>query len=171
MHAETTSRQLATDSDVATEHDRAAQTVATGLPDPDAHPELYRDTTMKRAFAWLVDVVIIGAITGLVAVLTVFMAVLLLPLYAVVGFLYRWVTMAGGGTLGHRLMALEFRDIEGKPFGAFTALLHTAGYTASIMIFPLQLVSIALMLMSPRGQGLTDHMLGTAALNRRAVDW
>ena len=35
-------------------------------------------------------------------------------------------------------------------------------------IFPLQLVSIVLMLISDRKQGLTDHLLGTVALNRSA---
>jgi hypothetical protein len=34
--------------------------------------------------------------------------------------------------------------------------------------FPLQFVSIGLMLMTERKQGLTDHVLGTAAVNRAA---
>ena len=35
-------------------------------------------------------------------------------------------------------------------------------------LFPLQLVSIALMIALRRGQGLTDLVLGTAVMNRPA---
>ena len=65
-----------------------------------------------------------------------------------------------------RLMNITFRDRYGEPFDSGTAFLHTAGYTISVMAFPAQLVSIALMLISERKQGLTDHILGTVAINR-----
>ena len=65
-----------------------------------------------------------------------------------------------------RVMALEMRKGDGNHFDGPTALLHTAGYFASVAIFPLQLVSVVLMLTSERKQGLTDMVLGTAALNR-----
>ena len=49
---------------------------------------------------------------------------------------------------------------------AATALLHTAGYATCVALFPAQLVSVALMLVTPRRQGLVDLVLGTAALRR-----
>ena len=40
--------------------------------------------------------------------------------------------------------------------------------TGHRIFFVLQVISIVLMLTTPRAQGLTDHVLGTVALNRRA---
>jgi len=65
-----------------------------------------------------------------------------------------------------RLMTIEFRDREGHRFDAATAFLHTAGYAFSVITVPLQLVSVAMMVTTPRRQGLTDMILGTAAINR-----
>ena len=49
------------------------------------------------------------------------------------------------------------------------AFLHTLGYTVSIGMPLLQVISIVLMLTTERAQGLSDHVLGTVALNRRAM--
>lgn len=141
-----------------------------GLPDPVLAPELYADVPLKRLFAWVVDFAVIGVITALVLPFTFFTGVFFLPLlFLFVGFLYRWATIArGSATWGMRLAAIEFRDASGARFDSGSAFLHTLGYTLSVSVFPLQLVSIVLMLVSERRQGLTDHVLGTAALNRRA---
>ena len=91
-----------------------------------------------------------------------------LGLMAVVGFAYRVLTLANGSaTLGMRLLAIEFRDHTGARFDLGTAFLHTVGYSISWAVAPLQLISIVLMATSGRGQGLTDMVLGSAALNRR----
>jgi uncharacterized RDD family membrane protein YckC len=65
-----------------------------------------------------------------------------------------------------RLAAIEFRRFDGGPLDPLTAFLHTLGYTVSwAMVLP-QLASIACMLVTPRGQGLSDLVLGTVAINR-----
>ncbi|HVG47299.1 MAG TPA: RDD family protein, partial [Rubellimicrobium sp.] len=90
-------------------------------------------------------------------------------LWLMVGFLYRWATLAGGSaTWGMRLMGLTIRDREGGRLDGGTALAHVLGYTVLMMAFPVQLVSIALMIGLGRGQGLTDLALGTAAINKPA---
>ena len=87
-----------------------------------------------------------------------------------VGFVYRTLTLAGGSaTWGMRLFAIEFRTMHGERFDLGTAFAHTLGYSISLTVFPAQAVSMILMLTTPRGQGLTDHVLGTVAMNRRAV--
>ncbi|MDJ1008735.1 MAG: RDD family protein [Paracoccaceae bacterium] len=141
------------------------------LPDPDTHPEFYADTVAKRAVAWVADVIAISVLTGIAVVLTAFIGAFFLPLlYATISFLYRWWSLAArSATPGMRLTSLELRTREGQRFDTATAFLHTLGYFLSVAIFPLQLVSIVLMLMSSRKQGLTDHVLGTAAINRAAV--
>lgn len=143
---------------------------AWGLPDPVTQAEFYDDVPTKRLLAWLVDTVLIVALTALVVLFTAFTALFFLPFaFLAVGFLYRWVTIANrSATPGMRLLAIELRAGDGGRLDPMLAGLHTLGYTMSMAIFPLQLVSIALMLMTERKQGLTDHVLGTAAVNRAA---
>ncbi|MEM6826043.1 MAG: RDD family protein [Pseudomonadota bacterium] len=139
-----------------------------GLPSPDTRPEIYDGVPLKRGFAWLIDAVLTGLLTALALPLTAFLGLFFFPfLYMLVGFLYRWVTLSNGSaTPGMRLAAIELRNRYGETFDAGTAFMHTLGYTLSVSIFPLQLVSIALMLISERGQGLSDHVLGTTAVNK-----
>jgi uncharacterized RDD family membrane protein YckC len=143
---------------------------AWGLPDPVTQAEFYADVPTKRLLAWIVDTVLIVALTALVVLFTAFTALFFLPLaFLAVGFLYRWVTIANrSATPGMRLLAIELRAGDGGRLDPMLAGLHTLGYSLSMAIFPLQLVSIALMLMTDRKQGLTDHVLGTAAVNRAA---
>ncbi|HSG55282.1 MAG TPA: RDD family protein, partial [Paracoccaceae bacterium] len=49
------------------------------------------------------------------------------------------------------------------------AVAHTLGLSISFAMPLLQVVSIILMLTTARKQGLTDHLLGTVALNRAAA--
>ncbi len=150
--------------------DFSSATNTTHLPHPETHPEFYEDVVSKRLLAWLVDVLIISLLTAFLSIFTLLTALLILPLfYAVISFLYRWITLTSrSATLGMRLFALEFRRNDGSHFDGGTAFLHTAGYFASVAVFPAQLVSIAMMLIGARRQGLTDAILGTAMLNTRA---
>lgn len=140
-----------------------------GLPDPEYHAEFYEDVPSKRLIAWVIDTIVIAIMVFGVSLLGFFLPLLIWPaLYAVIGFFYRWLTIAAGSaTLGMRFMAIEFIDRDGRPFDSGTALLHTAGYTISVITAPLQLISVIMMLVTPRRQGLTDTILGTAAVNRR----
>ena len=91
-------------------------------------------------------------------------------MYAVISFMVRVVTLANwSGTPGMRLMAIELRTGQGERFDLGSAFMHTLGYAVSLAVFPLQLISIVLMLTSSRAQGLSDHILGTAALNKAAA--
>lgn len=140
------------------------------LPDPDRHAEFYAGVPMKRALAWIVDTVIVTGIVMVISVLTVFTALFFLPLlWLTVGFVYRWVTLSGrSATWGMRLMGIEFLDRTGLRFDAATAFAHTAGYSLSVAFVLPQIVSVGLMCLSRRGQGLSDMILGTVAINRAA---
>jgi hypothetical protein len=63
-------------------------------------------------------------------------------------------------------MGIELRDRHGRRFDLAMAGLHTMGYVLSFGMAPLQVISVVLMLTSARAQGLTDHVLGSAAINR-----
>lgn len=140
------------------------------LPDPDTQPEFYADVPTKRLIAWVIDTVITVFLAALIVPFTAFTGIFFFPfLMLVAGFIYRTFTIAtGSATLGMRLTSIEFRDRTGRRFDLGAAFLHTLGYHISISVFPLQLVSVALMLMSSRAQGLTDHVMGSVAINRVA---
>ena len=138
------------------------------LPDPDRHAEFYADVAVKRAMAWGVDTVLITALTALVVPFTGFLALLVLGgLYLLVGFVYRWVSLTrASATPGMRLFAVVLRDGRGRGLDPVTAFVHTLGYTLSMAFVLPQVISVALMLVTPRGQGLSDLVLGTVVINR-----
>lgn len=139
------------------------------LPDPERQAAFYDGVTVKRGLAWVVDTLLIALLTLPIAIFTIIGLFMLPLLFLVIGFLYRWMTIAGGSaTPGMRLMSIEFRNARGERFDGGQAFLHTLGYTITSSTVILQIVSIGLMLFSERGQGLTDMVLGTVALNRRA---
>ncbi|WP_102223104.1 RDD family protein [Acidimangrovimonas sediminis] len=152
-----------------TDPTRTAAT-ADGLPDPDFAAGFYSDVAPKRLLAWVVDTLIVFFATLLVVVLTVFIGAFFFPvLFLGINFLYRWVTLArGSATWGMRLASIEFRTLQGDRLDLATAFFHTLGYSLSLsFVFP-QIISVVLMLTTARGQGLSDLILGTAAINRTA---
>ncbi|KAA2316798.1 RDD family protein [Pseudooceanicola sediminis] len=140
------------------------------LPDPDHSPEFYDSVAMKRGFAWIVDAIVITLIALVIVPLTAFIGAFFFPvLLLTVSFFYRWMTIAGrSATWGMRLMSIELRSTEGHRLTPLESLLHTLGFTVSFALPILQVISVVLMLTSRYGQGLTDHVLGTTAVNRRA---
>jgi len=138
------------------------------LPDPERQPGFYAGVPAKRLLAWVVDTVLILLVCVAILPFTAFTGLFFFPfLMLVVGFVYRVATLAGGSaTWGMRFASIEFRTATGERFDTGTALMHTLGYSVSIAMPLLQVLSIVLMLTGARGQGLTDHILGTVALNR-----
>ncbi|PJE29934.1 RDD family protein [Pseudooceanicola antarcticus] len=141
------------------------------LPDPAEVPEAYEGVALKRALAWVVDMLVIFLISAVTIPLTFFISAFFLPaVMLVVSFIYRWFTVSGtGSTWGMRLFGIEFRNLDGSRFSSQDALLHVLGYTISLAISPLQLVSVILMCFTPYGQGLTDLALNTTAVNTTRV--
>jgi uncharacterized RDD family membrane protein YckC len=138
------------------------------LPDPALCPDLYDHTPAKRALAWVVDTAVIALGVAATVLLTFFVSLFFLPvIWIAVGFAYRAATLArGSATWGMRLLAIEIRDSEGRRLDLGTALAHTTLYYVAMAMLPVQILSAGLMVATPRRQGLGDHLLGTAALNR-----
>lgn len=141
----------------------------TALPDPDYQAEFYASVPSKRLLAWVVDSIVIFALSAAAVVLTAFTGLLIWPLlFLVIGFAYRTVTIAqGSATWGMRFAGIELRNGTGQRLDSTEAVLHTVGYSLSLTFPVLQVISVILMLTSARGQGLSDHLLGTVMLNRR----
>ena len=141
------------------------------LPDPHSQPEFYADVPLKRLLAFLIDTVLLLIVTVLVVVLTLGLAaIFILPAWWLLNLAYRAVTLANSSaTPGMRLVAIEFRTARGERFDQQAAFLHSLGFMLSFTFFPLQVVSMILMATSPRAQGLTDQIMGSVAINRRAT--
>lgn len=137
------------------------------LPPPDLRPEFYEYVPTKRLGAWLIDTLAILALTLVVLVFTAFLGALIFPLlYLVTNVAYRTVALSRwSATPGMMLLSVEFRDEAGHTLSPQLALQHTLIYTVCVMFVPLQIVSIALILISERGQSLGDHILRVVALN------
>lgn len=140
-------------------------------PDPYAQPDFYKDVPLKRLLAWAVDATLTLIACLVIVPFTAFTAIFFFPfLFLVVGFIYRMLTIANGSaTWGMRLFAIELRDRTGQPLDAAGAFAHTLGYTLSWMVPVFQLISMIMMGATERGQGLSDHVLGTVMVNRKAV--
>lgn len=137
-------------------------------PDPAQQPEFYDNVPAKRFLAWVLDTIIIVALTFGAALLTFGMGFFVfLGLMVLVGLAYRIVTLANNSaTWGMRIAAIELRGSQGQKFDLTLASLHSLGFYISFSALPLQVVSIVLMLTTERKQGLTDMFLGTFALNK-----
>ena len=142
----------------------------TALPDPQTQPEFYDDLLLKRFVAWLIDSMLVWGLWVVLSILTLGILIWLLPFFAVLDFVYRIATLSRrSATWGMRVVGIELRDRRGEPLDGGQAFAHTAGYMFSmVMFFPVQIASIVMMAVSERRQSLTDLVLGTAALNRRA---
>ncbi len=138
------------------------------LPNPDTQAEFYSGVPTKRALAWVVDATLIAVVTALIVPFTAFTALFFLPvLWLCVSFVYRvWSLTSRSATPGMRLFAIEFRTGLGERFDLGYAFAHTVGYTLTIGTLLPQVISVVLMLTTRRGQGLTDLVLGTVAINR-----
>ncbi|MCV6597083.1 MAG: RDD family protein [Mangrovicoccus sp.] len=139
-----------------------------GLPDPDTAPEFYDDVVLKRLFAWIADSLAILALSILVLPFTAFTGIFFFAaIYMVLGVIYRIVTLTRySATPGMLLTSIEIRRSDGGRMDATLATLHTLLFTFFSTFFLLQAVSIILMLINDRRQGLHDMLLGTAAVNK-----
>lgn len=139
-----------------------------GLPDPISQSAFYESVPAKRLVAFVVDLVVIVLLSALIVPFTAFTGIFFFPiLVAVVSFAYRVVTLTNGSaTLGMRVMGIEFRTSKGERFDLGMAFLHTAMFTVWTSMGLPQLISVVLMLVTARKQGLSDVILGTAAINR-----
>jgi uncharacterized RDD family membrane protein YckC len=68
-------------------------------------------------------------------------------------------------TPGMRLMNIELRNRDGRALESSEAALHTISYVISMAFIIPQLITMALMVLSPKGQGLHDMFVGATVIN------
>jgi uncharacterized RDD family membrane protein YckC len=140
----------------------------TALPDPQRHAAFYDGVAMKRGLAWVIDTLVVAALSAVFVVMTLGLGLLVLVfVFPALSFVYRWTCIARfGATAGMALMGLRVIGPDGRAPGNVTAFLHTLGYTVAFLTIIPQILSAGLMMTSPRAQGLHDLALGTAVINR-----
>lgn len=140
------------------------------LPDPERHADFYAGVPAKRAVAWVIDTLATALVTAVIVPFTAFTALFFLPLlFLAVNFAWRAASLANwSATPGMRTCGIELRAADGRRLDAGTAVAHTFGTMLTWGFVLPQVASAAMMLITPRGQGLTDHVLGTVAIHRPA---
>ena len=144
------------------------------LPDPESSPELFAGVLTRRAIAFLIDLVVIGALIlgfsmlGLVAGFFTFGLAwlgLIVVVPASVAFYYGMTLGSHArATLGMRLMDLVLTPARGQPLGGWMALLHAGLFWLTVWIsLPLSLLFV---LFTPRRQMLHDLVTGTLMVRR-----
>ncbi|MEM9434118.1 MAG: RDD family protein [Pseudomonadota bacterium] len=141
---------------------------ASALPDPVSQADFYAGVTFKRFFAWIFDVVVISVITAICATLPFFIGWFFLPfIFTVVYFFYCWGWLSSASaTPGQRLFNIEYRGNDGQHIGTTEALMLTISYMVLALFMLPHIISIILILISGRGQGLHDLLAGAALMNR-----
>lgn len=144
----------------------------TRLPDPAERPEFYDGVTRRRALAFVLD--------GIAILLLFLVSYLIFGIMTLgIGFLfagpflllltswgYRALSlMLWSATPGMRLLGIEFRTAQGERFDTGHAVLHSLGYQLLFMTMIGQVASAMMMILTPRGQGIPDLVLGSTALH------
>lgn len=139
-----------------------------GLPHPDLDRQFYQGVPSKRLVAWFFDLIIIGALSVLISLLTLGIGFFFIGvIFLIASFIYRVLTIGStSSTWGMRAVGIELRDRDGMRFTTAQALVHTIAYFICFSFFLPQLASMLMMVGTRYGQGLPDMFMGSTAVNR-----
>jgi len=150
------------------------ETIAPRLPDPENAPELFEGLLTRRVFAYLIDLVLIGAmilvfgVIGLIGgFLTFGLAWLALPVLVPASIVLYYAATLGSpkrATVGMQAMDIVLTPTRGQPLDGWMAIIHAAVFWISVWIsWPL---SLLFALFTPRRQMLHDLITGTLMVRR-----
>ncbi len=141
-----------------------------GLPDPVLDAQFYSGVPLKRLIAWIIDTAIIFAL-WMALVIGTFGTFIFLMFFGllVVSFAYRaFMLDRYSATLGMMVVGIELRNGHGDKLDRSQAVLHVLLFLGLMVLFLINIISMIVMLVNDRGQGLHDMVLGTTAINRPA---
>jgi uncharacterized RDD family membrane protein YckC len=142
-----------------------------GLPDPERNPHFYAGVPSRRLAAWVIDFLIVAAISiiaiPVLGILTLGLGFFAAPaIFAVLSFVYRTATLTGrSATWGMRIMGIELRRGDGERFDFGLALAHVGFYTLSVFLTLPLIVTVVTVLSTRYQQTLHDILLRTTAIN------
>jgi uncharacterized RDD family membrane protein YckC len=144
--------------------------------DPDRNPELFDGVVLRRACAFVIDVIIIAVPVALAALFILLFGLvtfglgwllfwLLHPATIIWGLLYYGSTLGSpaSATLGMRVMGIQLRTWYGAPCYFVLGAVHAVAFWLSItFLTPLVLV---VCFFNSRRRLLHDFLLGTVMIN------
>ena len=150
------------------------ETISPRLPDPETAPELFEGLLTRRVFAYLIDLVLIGAMIlvfgtiGLIGgFLTFGLAWLALPVLVPASIVLYYAATLGSAkraTVGMQAMDIVLTPTRGQPLDGWMAIIHAAVFWITVWIsWPL---SLLFALFTPRRQMLHDLIVGTLMVRR-----
>ncbi|MBE9475510.1 MAG: RDD family protein [Proteobacteria bacterium] len=139
-----------------------------GLPDPVVDRQFYQGVPFKRLIAWFIDFIIITLIAAALVLVSFGAGAFIFPmLLFFTNIAYRIFTLSrNSATLGMIVTGVEIRNRFGNKLNLTEAAWHTGLYTGLSLLFFTLVISMVMMLVNARGQGLHDYFLGTTAINR-----
>ena len=137
------------------------------IPDPATQPEFFEGVIVKRLIAWTLDLIAITIIAAIFATLPLFIGWFFFPLvFLAVKLVYCIGTISRtSATPGMRLMNIELRNREGRALEPSEAAVYTISYVISMAFVIPQLITLALTVITPKGQGLHDMFAGATVIN------
>ena len=144
------------------------------LPDPASAPELFEGVLPRRAFAWLIDCVIIafitvaallfGAVLGVVTLGLGFLALPVIIPLAILGYYAATLGSPMRATVGMQAMDIVLTPVRGTPLNGWAILIHPLLFWLTVWVsWPF---SILFALFTPRQQMIHDLIAGTLMLRR-----
>ena len=144
------------------------------LPDPATAPELFDGVLTRRAVAFIIDMVIVGLVATLIAIvglvlgfLTLGLGWLALPFIIPLAILGYYVVTLGSpmrATVGMQLMDLVLTPTRGPPLDGWKILIHPLVFWVTVWIaWP---ISLVVALLTPRREMVQDLIAGTLMLRR-----
>lgn len=144
------------------------------LPDPATAPELFEGVLTRRVFAYLIDLLIMGAIVlglslvGLIAGFLTFgvawAALIVIVPAAIV--LYYAATLGSHrrATVGMQMMDIVLTPTRGQPLDGWMAVIHAGLFWITFWVsWP---ISLLFALLTPRRQMIHDLVVGTLMVRR-----
>jgi uncharacterized RDD family membrane protein YckC len=148
------------------------------LPDPQTNPELFDGLLLRRVFAYLIDLTLLGCLIVPILVLgllsgmvTLGLGWLMLPFVLPLAILIYYAATLGSpkrATLGMQAMDIVLTPTRGQPLDGWTILIHPILFWVTVWIsWP---VSILIALFTPRQQLLHDLVTGTLMVRRSPME-
>ncbi len=143
-------------------------TTDSGLPDPQIDSQFYTGVPFKRLIAWFIDFIIIMLIASALVLVSFGIGAFAFPLLLFVSNIgYRIFTIKrNSATLGMHIAGIEIRNNQGNKLNLEETIWHTGIYTIVAISFFVLIISMIMMLINDRGQGIHDYFVGTTAINR-----
>jgi uncharacterized RDD family membrane protein YckC len=148
------------------------------LPDPVTHPELFEGVLQRRIFAYIMDVVIMGALVvvvsifgGILGFLTFglgWLALVVVIPAVILGYYAATLGSAKRATIGMQQMDLVLTPTRGAPLDGWRILIHPVVFWITWWIaWPLSLI---VALLTPRREMVHDLIAGTLMVRRSPME-